>query len=419
MAILGCSRSPEIRAAYAGDAAALRRMIETKEKSGTFTNRAAAELAQIVADRDVRMASGDSGAALVNDVSRCARELDAALKARMSVHDAAGAAAALARVESGAESADVARAFFADERAGWRAVGARGLVRPQDRLARERALLDPQPDVRRQAVRAAREARDLLDFAALREAARADPEPSVQADAVRALGALPSRPGSREVADALRDLWVSGQEPLREDIALAWSSPAEWAAGGKEALRYVINTARGSSASQAASAVLRHGDAGPEPTNEAVARLAEEIAQGAQAERLHALYVTPMDHSVLLAAVTAAAKDEDPAVRVTALARLSDLAGSARSRAVTELEELAQPGARTASKARLALAAAGDRRVQWWLEQSLQATAAEERLEAALALARLGMAARAAPLLADPEPRVRAHAACDIMATRR
>jgi hypothetical protein len=333
----------------------------------------------------------------------------------MSVHDAAGAAAALARVGSGAESTETARSFFADAGAEWRAVGVRGLVRPQDRLARERALLDPNPDVRGQAVRAAREAQDMLDFGALAEAARADPESSVRAEAVRALGALPSRPGNREVADALRDLWVSGQESFREDIARAWSSPAEWAAGGKEALRYAVNTARGAPAIQAAAAVLRHRDAGATQTNEAVARLAEQIAQGTQAERLHALDETPMDHEALVAAVTAAAKDDDPAVRVAALARLAGLAGAERANAVTELEALAQPGASTASRARFALAVAGDRRVQFWLEQSLEASASKERLDAAEALVRLGVAARAAPLLADSDPQVRLRAACAIM----
>jgi HEAT repeat protein len=333
----------------------------------------------------------------------------------MSVHDAAGAAAALARVESGAESTETARSFFADAGAEWRAVGVRGLVRPQDRLARERALLDPNPDVRGQAVRAAREAQDMLDFGALAEAARADPESSVRAEAVRALGALPSRPGNRQVADALRDLWVSGQESFREDIARAWSSPAEWAAGGKEALRYAVNTARGAPAIQAAAAVLRHRDAGATQTNEAVARLAEQIAQGTQAERLHALDETPMDHEALVAAVTAAAKDDDPAVRVAALARLAGLAGAERANAVTELEALAQPGASTASRARFALAVAGDRRVQFWLEQSLEASASKERLDAAEALVRLGVAARAAPLLADSDPQVRLRAACAIM----
>jgi hypothetical protein len=66
---------------------------------------------------------------------------------------------------------------------------------------------------------------------------------------------------------------------------------------------------------------------------------------------------------------------------------------------------------RAAEGARFALAAAGDRRVQAWLEGDLGAASPEGRVGAASALAELGLAQRAAPLLAAPEPRVRLRAA--------
>jgi hypothetical protein len=412
IAALGCSRSPETRAASAGDASTLGRLIAEKEKAGTLTNRAAAELARVVADRDVRMALGADSVARVEDVRLCARDLDDALAARMRVHDAGGAAVALARVESGALGAEAIRAFFADSVSAWRAVGARGLIRREDRSLRQHAIADPDPDVRRQAVRAARHAEDLSDLATLAEAARTDPDPSIRTEAVRALGALPSPPGSHDVANALRDLWTSGDDNLREDIALAWSSPASWHAGGREALRFVVETARGLAAIQAAEAALRHPDVGADLMSESVARLVEQISEGARAERLHALAVAPIEHAALMAAVTTAARDDDMAVRVAALARLAQAGGAI---AVTELEALAQPGGAARNRARFALALAGDRRVQLWLEQSLDARDGSERLEAAIALARLGVAARAAPLLVDSEPRVRMRVACELM----
>jgi hypothetical protein len=87
--------------------------------------------------------------------------------------------------------------------------------------------------------------------------------------------------------------------------------------------------------------------------------------------------------------------------------------------AVAKLEALAQPGSPVASLARFALASDGDRRVQAWLEQDLAAALPEDRLSAATALAALRVEGRAAPLLADAEPRVRLRAACTILVAGR
>jgi hypothetical protein len=86
------------------------------------------------------------------------------------------------------------------------------------------------------------------------------------------------------------------------------------------------------------------------------------------------------------------------------------------------LEELAaspaDPTGR-ASLARLLLAQAGDIRVQAWVENDLTSPEADTRVGAARALAMLGRAARAAPLLADADPSVRTRAACAILTASR
>ena len=64
---------------------------------------------------------------------------------RMTIHDAAGAEAALARVEAHVLGIASARTFINDPEACWRAVGARGLVRDEDRDGRVRAFVDPEP----------------------------------------------------------------------------------------------------------------------------------------------------------------------------------------------------------------------------------------------------------------------------------
>jgi hypothetical protein len=57
--------------------------------------------------------------------------------------------------------------------------------------------------------------------------------------------------------------------------------------------------------------------------------------------------------------------------------------------------------------------------VQSWLEGDLAAAEPEVRLAAASALAALGVAARAAPLLADSDATVRVRSACTIVLAAR
>jgi hypothetical protein len=118
-------------------------------------------------------------------------------------------------------------------------------------------------------------------------------------------------------------------------------------------------------------------------------------------------------------ALRAASKDDDVTVRVAVLARLASSPPD-RAAAVEALEGLAAPRPElapspTASRARLALAEAGDLRVQAWVEADLVAPDAATRLAAATALAALGRAARATPLLADGDPGVRTRAACAVL----
>jgi hypothetical protein len=146
---------------------------------------------------------------------------------------------------------------------------------------------------------------------------------------------------------------------------------------------------------------------------------ARAIDGGSRSERLQAIAEAPIDahHAqVLLAPVEQAATDGDLEVRVSALSRLAASGGGS---AVAQLETLAQPGSPVASQARFALAGAGDRRIQGWIEQDLAAARPESRLLAANALTTLGLAARAAPLLADSDASVRMRAACTIVAGAR
>jgi HEAT repeat protein len=329
----------------------------------------------------------------------------------MRTHDAAGAAAALARVEARGLGLDDARADVDDADAGGRAVGVRGLVRTEDRRLRTRALADADPRVRREAVRAARDAADPGDLAPLAEVARVDPEPIVRTEAVRAIAALPPA-GGDAVALALRDLWTSGDEPLRGDIAAAWAAPSLWASGGRDALRGALAAEHGPGALEAAAAVLRRRDVDVEIAGMAVGQMARAMTSGGRVARLQAIAQATLERPELVAAMQAAAQNDDPEVRVSALARL---AAHGQAHAREDLEALAQPGSAAAERARFVLAEIGDRRVQGWLEQDLGGAEPEDRLAAAVALAALGVPSRSAPLLADAIASVRTQAACTIV----
>lgn len=411
-----CAASPADRAVERGDFAALRLTLAEREARGGLSDGEAARLARAVAGRDLRTASGAEAVALVRDARPCARELDNALADRMATHDAAGAQAALARIDARGMSMDDAHPFAADPDSAWRAVGARSLVRPQDRNARLRALVDPEPRVRREAARAALDARAPADIEALAEAARLDPERIVRTEAVRAIAATSEEATSAAVR-VLRDLWDSADDGLREDIALGWATPGLWLAGGRDALSRVVASGHGPAAVEAAAAVLRHRDAEPEQASAAAGQLERAIEGGPVAQRLQALGAAPLERPELFAAVKAAADSDDLEVRVGALARLTE---TNDPRVVVNLEALAAPGSSVARRARFALATSGDRRVQAWVEQDLAADRPEVRLAAATELAAMGRAGRAAPLLADGDGRVRVRAACTmILAVRR
>jgi HEAT repeat protein len=402
-------------AAKAGDLVTLKSVVAQHQKLGDLSNTEAASVALAVADHEVRAATGDGAVERVRDAWPCAHELDDALAARMETHDEAGAEAALARLDGRGIDPDDARRYLVDPDSPWRAVGTRGLVRAGDGPARAHALSDPDPRVRRAAARAARDATDPNDLEALVEAARVDPEGIVRTEAVRAISGLSPLP-REDVADALRDLWASGDTGLREDIALAWASPAVWETGGREALRVAVAADHGPGAVEAAAAVLRHKEVQGDVAVASVAQLARAIAQGAPATRMQAIAQAPLDRPELLDAVKKASDDADHEVRVAALARLAQQRLPA---AVEALETLAQPGSPVAVRARFALASLHDRRVQAWIEEELASEHASDRLSAATALAELGVAARAAPLLADVDPGVRVRAACTILMAAR
>jgi hypothetical protein len=420
LALGACAPSQVVRDAEAGRYPKLVAELEAKVRTNTISNGEAADVARAVASREMRVADKSAALLRVREVRACAFELDDALAERMKTLDDAGAAAAETRLEDGRLEAGDARAFASSPDAAWRAVGTRALTRPDDRAARHRALLDPAPEVRRAAVHAtaASGATDGGDLDPLFEAARLDPEPLVRTDAVRAIARLAPET-LPDVASRLQDLWVGADEPLREDIAAAWATPAVFAAGGREALRTLLAAGNGPGVLAGAGAILRTVPARDERDAEVVsfatAVLARAIGSAVRRDRLHAIAVAPVVSAKLLEAIRKASTDDDSAVRLGALSRLTEVKAD-RQRAIDALEAMAQSNApETRSRARLALASAGDARVQAWLVADLADADPQRRLSAASALGMLGVAGRGAPLLADPDPSIRTRAACSVL----
>jgi len=428
-ALAGCAGSPAMRAAEEGRYPELQAELKAEVGAARMSNRAAADVAREVASREVRHADKESALARVREVRACGYELDDALAERMKTKDEAGAEAAETRLEDGhLDGGDVRHLASATDDA-WRAVGVRGLTRSGDRDARQRALVDGSPRVRRGAIHAAELARDRADLAPLFERARLDPEPLVRTDAVRAIARIttPEDASAAEVTDHLRDLWPTADEPLREDIAVAWASPAIFPSGGREALRMLLAAGKGGGVLAAAAAVLRMGPHDEELRASAMAVLVRAVESGSRRHRLHAIAVVPLgppgkgESTVVtdsvLAALRKASHDEEGAVRVGALARLTESKAD-RDEAIHALEDLAaRPDDRpeVASRARVALAAAGDHRVQAWLEADVAASDPQVRLSAVTSLAMLGVAGRGAPVLGDADASVRTRAACAVL----
>jgi hypothetical protein len=434
----GCG-NPAYRAAERGDSALLRSEIAGKHEQGKLSNGEAACLARAVATREVISAKDDIAAtSRIRESRACAAELDDALEERMKKHDGAGAEAALARLEDGRLSDGSARDFLADQDDRWRAVGTRTLHRDDDRKRRQSAFLDPSPRVRRSAIRAAGQAKDVADLDVLFESARVDPELLLRNEALRAMSQIlradnaKARARAPEHVNRLRDLWTSGDDAIREDIAVAWALSPVFESGGREALRVEIAGGRGPGALAAAGVVLRTASKDAELTSSAAALVVRTINEGSRRDRLHALSLARPTSGPELEAIRKVAKDEDLDVKVPALARLLDSKPD-HDAALKELEAIAGQGVTTkggppsddghvrdaAARARLALAQAGDLRIQAWIEQDLASTEPHRRLGAASALAALGRPARAVMLLADPDASVRTRAACTMLVASR
>jgi HEAT repeats len=435
-----CGGSPALRAADEGRVTGLSALVDAEVKRGEMGPGEAAHLARILLRREVATASGADGVTRIQVLEGCARFVAGELERRAEKDDAVAAAAAMVRLESGLADADDFAPWAAEPpggpRAAFRAVGARALVGPKDGDLRRSLFNDGDQDVRLAALRASERAASAGDMEPLLEAARLDPYPMARTQAVRAAGAV----GGERVVLALKDLWATADEPLREAIADAWAAPAAINAGGRRELSWAADAGLGAPSVAAAYALVRTGGgmasiAGFVPTKpgmpfqgpgvaDALGVLERAIKSGVARDRLFAIGVAPLAVAPLQKAVAEASADADDDVALAATSRRLDAAPSQGGAAAADRPALvaklmgyasADGNKVRALLAKSALARAGAREVLPLLERDAASADPQTRKAAGTALVALGELGRAAVLAADADARVRAPVACAIL----
>lgn len=427
----GCAGSPVLRAAESGDRTTMQKELGARQKAGSLGNDEARDLAIAVMRRDLQEAKGDDVPKRIREARACMPDLTSILEKKMSTHDAGGAEAALVLFEDGKLDGSDAREYMDAPEEAWRAVGAGALVRDVDGPRRRQAIVDPSPRVRKAAISASALAGDQGDANVLFETARVDPDPFVRTYALRALALLGGERGpdgkatriAPEITLRFVDLWTAGDDALREDIGGQLSISPLYEAGGRERLRVVLGEGHGPGVIAAAAAVARR----PEPKSDADRELRETamgillhaVETGSKRERSHAIAAAPLSPEIVKALVKAK-DDDDTAVRLAVLSRLTTVTAE-RAAAIKALEEIAakKDDEDFSLRARLALASAGDTRIQAWIEEDLASKNASVRLLAVTALSALGRPARGAVLLTDEDASIRTRAACMIAASAR
>jgi hypothetical protein len=431
LALSACATSPAMHAAETGDYATIRTEIGARQKAGNLSNSEARSIAIKLIIHEIEVAKGDDAIKRIEEARACTPDFGGVLEKRMETHDPVGAEAARILYEDGKLQGSEARAFLDDADDRWRAVGTGALVRDIDGPRRRQAMADPSPLVRRAAISASTLSDDQGDANQLFETARLDPDPFVKTYALRALALLAGdrRPDGKatriapEIALRFVDLWVGGDDALREDVASELAISPLYEAGGRERLRTLLAQGHGPGVIAGAAALARRSDLSKSEdkdlSDEAVGILSRSIDSGSRRERLHAIATAPL-FPTIVEALKKAKEDDDENVKLAVLARLT-LVAPERVAALKGLESIAgkKDHEELAARARLALATAGDLRVQAWIEEDLTSKNPTVRMGAVTALAALGRPARGAIIFGDEDVSIRTRAACMIAASAR
>ncbi len=421
LALTGCGASPALRDAAEGKVDALRASLVADLERGALSNGDAVRVARTLAGGEIKRAEGDDGIRRVRAMASCAKPLDGALDDRAVRRDGVGAVAMLIRIDAGLEGSGGFERWLNEPADGpngaFRAVGARSLAGPGGGIKRRKLFLDPDPEVRSSAFHSSIEAEDASDTEALIDAARLDPHPDARKLAIRAAGSL----GGERIVLALRDLWPGAEDKVREAIAEAWALPASLKTGGREELYWAVTTQSGKSALKAALALIR---AGGEGSGEAIGVIERAVSHGPLEERVYAIESAPMSIKAIRDAIGKVEMDQDKVAAAHAMGKRLDADPSeggaapgspARTGLLDRLFEMTSMDGDHASAAKVILARAGEKKLVPVLEADGKKPDDTARAVAGAALAELGDLPRAAIVAADPSASVRAAVSCAIL----
>ncbi|MFW5740307.1 MAG: HEAT repeat domain-containing protein [Myxococcota bacterium] len=391
-----------------GEHIAMRRAMLEDFRQGRLSPDAVAELAAVVAERELTQATGTAAVQRVQQVRLCARALDDALSERAERDDEAAPLAAMALLLVDRGEPEAWREHLDSDDPAWRAVAVRTLTEREHGPERRKAMLDLDERVRLAAVQASERAMDPADRVVLLDTARNDPDRLVRVTAVRALGWV----ATEQDVLAMRDLWSRAPLPVRQAIVAAWSFPGTLERGGQRELLWVAETQAGTPMVIAGGILVRLG----KPTRgTGLAALRRAMQEGIARDRAMAIAMVPLDEPGFRELVGELAKEAEPAVRVAALAKLATdpKAGAEARKELGALAVSERPGA---DKARAAMARIGDDRVTKLLLKQAKSADERERREALAGFLALEDYARAAFFMADPDAGLRTRAACEILA---
>ena len=165
---------------------------------------------------------------------------------------------------------------------------------------------------------------------------------------------------------ALRDLFVTADEGLRQAIVDAWGQSGAAEAGGLYELVRVAETERGSPAIGAGWVLLKF-PAEPHAKEVGTRALLRGMSEGLSRDRILAVMDAPLVEGEVLDTLRKLAKSEDLPVKTAALVRLSENRMT-REQAQLELWAMAKSGVRIAV---FALARTGTKDVAYLLEPDL------------------------------------------------
>jgi hypothetical protein len=409
--LVACAPSPLVKTARSGELAPLRSQIVAAEAAGKLDTSETLKIAKAIAGREIATAKSHQADARIMSLRPCALPLaDALVERAESGFDDSAATAELLLIETGLLNPKGLTERYAKSKSpAWRMLAARGAVTDDSIPLRAQFYRDPDPEVRRAALRAALKKPSGPELQELLEVARLDPDELNRSLAARAVGRI----GGQAAVIGLKDLWARADETGRLALVAGLSAPNAFSAGGAAELRRLVESGPSLPGVAAAAVLVQRGD--PEQRGIALSVLRAAILKGDEKEQKAALRVAPLSDSEILAAVIETSKSPDSLVRVAALSRLTTVKNK-RKEALTALLALADGGEDAAAEARSALASAGDGRVAPALVKQLEAPTPQARQRAALDLIRLGEIPRAAVELTDPDVNVRLRIACSMLA---